>query len=114
MTLHHTNFQKFWGLISQPQASHQVTWVCTVGQDTALVADPGPPSPPSPPPGTSTAADNAETINTPEDKAAILGNREMDPDVPAVWMIESGVSSKTTISLLLLLVAPFLLFVLRN
>lgn len=77
-------------------------------QNTALVADPVTANPPPPPPGASTASDKEETINTPEDKATILGNREMDPGVPAVWMIESGVSSTMTNSLFLLLVAPFL------
>ena len=78
-----------------------------------MVADPVAPSPPTSPPGATTEADKEETINTPEDKIAILGNREMDPDVPAVWMIESGASSKTTNSLILLLLLPFLEVILQ-
>ena len=44
------------------------------------------------PPRESGVADGANPLGTmeaPEDKELILGNRPMDPSVPAVWEIES-------------------------
>jgi hypothetical protein len=56
------------------------------GANIGLIADPVAPQPPA---GLQGPSDNQETINTPADRELILGNRQMDPSVPAVWVIES-------------------------
>jgi hypothetical protein len=82
-------------------SSNDVQWLTYAGVGKQPIADPVPPPPPEASQG---PVDNQETINTPEDKELILGNRVMDPSVPAVWMIESrSVLSHTGVHALILL-----------